>query len=178
MEAPATGFVLRIATVHDLGGAVMGAGGVVFRAEFHIPGREPYKTDVGEDGLFRFHQLPDAEGTLLIHQPGDVRVAVVEDVYTGRQDPLVVELIEGSRITGRIVGQTKPLAGGRVIATCGTARFEGQVSEDGHFQTPALPPGEYELAFDFKYPKDGFVPSPDRVTAGTEDLVLEWATHP
>ncbi len=177
VEAPSESVELRVRLVHDLAGAVLGAEGTEYLAEFHIDGYEPFKANVDQGGLFRFHHLPDAKGTLVIHRAGENRVAVVEGVYTGRKDPLITELIEGLPIAGTIVGQGRPLAGGRVIATRGTFRFEGPVAEDGVWRTPALPPGTYELEFEFKYPKDGFVPTPTTVEAGTTDLVLEWASR-
>ncbi len=178
VEAPAVDFVLKVTRVHNLAVAVMGAKGKPYVAVFHLPGRDRIRSALGADGVARFQNLPDARGTLVIYLQGESQVAVVEDVYTGRGDPLVVELIEGHPIQGRIVGQSTPLAGGRVIATRGDVRFEGLVSEEGLFQTPALPPGDYKLEFAFKYPKDGFVPAPGAVTAGTTDLVLEWAKRP
>jgi hypothetical protein len=65
-----------------------------------------------------------------------------------------------------------------VFASRGTIRFEGRVTEEGVFETPFLPPGTWTLAFDFRYPRKGFVPVPDAVEAGTTDLVLEWAGKP
>ena len=172
VEAPAAEVVLHLRRVLDLAGAVLGTKGNAFRVEFHASVQDPIKGTVERDGLFRLHRLPDVRGTLVIHRKGGARVALVEDVDPGRGDPLIVELTEGRPIEGQIVGAGRPLAGGRVIATRGSIRFEGPVAEDGVFRTPALPP-----EFTFTYPKDGCVPAPpEDVEAGTTDLVLEWAT--
>ena len=178
VEAPATQVVLRVARVYDLAGAVFGAEGKTFQIEFHVSGRDPVRSQVAADGLFRLQRLLDARGSLVVYAEGSTRVALLEDVRADRGDPLIVELVEGRPIAGRIVGLTKPLAKGRVIATRGTIRLEGTLTEEGVFRTPALPPGAYALAFEYAYPPDGFVPTPEPVEAGTTDLVLEWARKP
>jgi len=177
VEAPAAEVVLHLRRVFDLAGAVLGTNGNAFRVEFHTPGQDPITGTVERDGLFHLHRLPDVRGTLLICRKAGTRVALLEDVDPGRGDPLVVELAEGRPIEGRIVGAGQPLAGGRVIATRGSIRFEGVVTEEGAFRTPALPAGAYTLTFTFTYPKDGHVPVSEVVEAGTTDLVLEWATR-
>ncbi len=174
LTAPARGVVFRARRCYLFSGALMGAAGEVFTVEFHAPGLEPRSERAGSDGLFRFRSMPDAHGMLLVWRRGDDRLALVENLHTGRRDPLIVELVRGKPIRGTVVGQTKPLAQGRVIARRGSIAMEGTVAEDGQFETPPLPPGTWTLHFSFRYPVDGGVPPTEPLAAGSDGVVVTW----
>lgn len=173
--APTAGLVLEISRMYTLAGAVFGAGGEEFTVEFHTAEGRRAQSRADRYGLFRIGRFHDIVGALLVYRKGDARVALLPEVRTSHGEPLIVKLEPGRPISGRIVGLPGKFLDGKVVAEQGFARFVGEVSQNGEFTTPVLPPGRYKLSFECRHPQDGSVPTPEFVEAGTTDLVLEWA---
>ena len=155
---------------HRVLGRMVGRSPHGYTATFYNYKGRRMSAGVKADGSFDLGTQVNRPGLLILRSTSEAWF--VHRDYTPDGKPLNVEPVEGKPIKGRIRGLPGKLKQGTVTAMRGPLKYRAAVAEDGWFELPPMPLGDWEIHFELRMPKRIKFHLPDFVPAGRTNLVV------
>lgn len=125
--------------------------------------------EAGEDGSYRFEDVPRGEGTLTVTVRGGQPVVQKLDVRNEAAEVTVDLRVEAKPRSGQVRGLVRSFGGASLAATIRIVALgvEVKADADGYFEID-VPPGEYEVVIE----ADGFRTQRRRVEVQSDGVVV------
>ncbi len=176
VPCPGEPVTLEMAVAHNLPGRIAAPAGVgQIRVTFYDAwGRQQSADHALRAGQsFELRGVPAGPGQLFARSEDGRFMALLEGVSPTDED-VTLTMVSATSIVGHIENLPSEVRIGSVTARRGKLRYTARLAADGSFETPALPPGLWNLEFDVGIPLGGIVPTLHDVEAGTGDAVATW----